>query len=155
MSSLADRVIAANSAAEDTLTQEKTPKLDDIGIPLPVPDTEKARCEYLVARLLYLNPRLYTYLGLLWLTHVPIKENKNSYYALAHYPRTLSDPECQYIWRRTKELVPELDMTKIAILPNVTFNMQTGEIKHERVWTITPGVALPPITNPFFLLPWM
>lgn len=138
MSNLADRVIAANTAAEDALLQEKTPKLDDIGLPLPVPDTEKAKCEYLVARLLYLNPRLYTYLGLLWLTHVPIKENKNSYYTLAHYPKMLSDPECQYIWRRAKELVPELDMTKIAITPKLTFNMQTGEIKHERVWTITP-----------------
>lgn len=138
MDNLADKVIAANTAAEEALLQEGKLKLDDIGLPLPEPDTERAWCEYLVARLLYLNPRLYTYLGLLWLGHEPIKENKNSYYVLAHYPRGLSDPECQYVWRRAKELVPELDTSKIAILPNLTFNMQTGEIKHEKVWTITP-----------------
>lgn len=138
MASLADKVIAANDAELERAKEQSDPRLDDVGLPLPESDTEKAWCEYLVARLLYLNPRLYTYLGLLWLTHAPIKENKNSYYTLAHYPKTLSDPECQYVWRRTKELVPELDTSKIAILPNVTFNMQTGEIKYEQVWTITP-----------------
>lgn len=138
MDSLADKVIAANDAELERAEEQSGPRLDDVGLPLPEPDTERAWCEYLVARLLYLNPRLYTYLGLLWLTHAPIKENKKSYYTLAHYPRTLSDPECQYIWRRAKELVPELDTSKIAILPNATFNIQTGEIEHEQVWTITP-----------------
>lgn len=138
MDSLADKVIAANDAEQERAEEQSGPRLDDVGLPLPEPDTERARCEYLVARLLFLNPRLYTYLGLIWLAHEPIKENKNSYYKLAHYPKTLSDPECQYIWRRTKELVPELDTSKIAILPNVTFNMQTGEIAHEQAWTIIP-----------------
>lgn len=138
MDSLADKVIAANDAEQERAEEQSGPRLDDVGLPLPEPDTERAWCEYLVARLLYLNPRLYTYLGLLWLEHEPIKENKNSYYALAHYPRALSDPECQYIWRRAKELVPELDTSKIVILPNATFNMRTGEIEHEQVWTITP-----------------
>lgn len=138
MDSLADKVIAANDAELERTEEQSGPKIDDIGLPLPEPDTERAWCEYLVARLLYLNPRLYTYLGLIWLKHEPIKENKTSYYRLAHYPKALSDPECQYVWRRAKELVPELDTSKIAILPNVTFNTQTGEIEHERVWTVTP-----------------
>lgn len=138
MDSLADKVIAANGAGQERAEEQSSPRVDDVGLPLPEPGTEKAWCEYLVARLLYLNPRLYTFLGLLWLAHAPIKENKNSYYRLAHYPKTLSDPECQYIWRRAKELVPKLDTSKIAILPNVTFNTQTGEIKHEQVWTIAP-----------------
>lgn len=138
MDSLADKVIAANDAELERAEEQSGPRLDDVGLPLPEPDTEKAWCEYLVARLLYLNPRLYTYLGLLWLGHEPIKEDKNSYYRLAHYPKTLSDPECQYIWRRVKELVPELDTSKIAILPNVTFNTQTGEIKVEETLTISP-----------------
>lgn len=138
MDSLADKVIAANDAEQERVEDQSGPRLDDVGLPLPEPDTERAWCEYLVARLLYLNPRLYTYLGLIWLEHEPIKESKNSYYRLAHYPKSLSDPECQYVWRRAKELVPELDTSKIAILPNVTFNTQTGEIKVEETWTISP-----------------
>lgn len=138
MGNLADRVIAANDAESRRPEESYGPEVDDIGLPLPEPDTNKAWCEYLVARLLYLNPRLYTYMGLIWLEHEPIRENKNSYYRLAHYPKMISDPECQYVWRRAKELVPELDTSKIAILPNVTFDTQTGEIEIEDTWTISP-----------------
>ena len=136
MSNLADKVILAN---EDEKKKEHTgPKLDDIGFPLPKPDTERAWCEYLTARILYLNPRMYLFRDILWLSDEMIKENKNSYYKLAKYPKKITDPECQYVWRRLKELVPELDPDVIAVLPDMTFNMRTGEVKFESVWTTTP-----------------
>lgn len=137
MSNLADRVIRANED-EAQAKEDSGPKLDDIGFPLPKPDTEHAWCEYLTARILYLNNRMYKHQGMLWLYNEPIRENKNSYYRLAKYPKQITDPECQYVWRRLKELVPELDTDVIAVLPDWTFNMKTGEFKHERVWTTTP-----------------
>lgn len=137
MFDLADKVIQANEDA-DTPAVEEEQKVDDIGFPLPKPNTEKAWCEYLTARLLYLNPRMYKYEGFLWLGNDIVKENKNTYYRLAKYPKNISDPECQYIWRKAKELVPVLDPDIIAILPNMTFNMKTGAVKFEEVWTTTP-----------------
>ncbi len=137
MSNLADRVIQANEH-ENAPEEEKKISLDDIGFPLPKPDTEKAWCEYLTARILYLNNRMYKFHGFLWLQDEFIRENKNTYYRLAKYPKQITDPQCQYVWRRLKEIVPELDPDVIAILPDMTFNMKTGEVKHEKVWTITP-----------------
>lgn len=135
MSDLADRVIRVNEQQEQPKEENN---LDDIGFPLPKPDTEKAWCEYLTARLLYLNNRMYKYHGFLWLQDELVRENKNTYYRLAKYPKQITDPQCQYVWRRLKEIVPELDPDVIAILPDMTFNMRTGEVKHEKVWTITP-----------------
>lgn len=130
---LADKVIEANDRKDND-----GPELDDIGFPLPKPDTEMAWCEYLTARILYLNNRMYLHHDILWLNEVPIPETKESYYRLAKYPSSIKDYECQYVWRRLKEVVPELDPDVIAVLPDLTFNMRTGEVKHERVWTTTP-----------------
>ena len=132
---LADKVIQANEA---TNIDPNAPKLDDIGFPLPKPQTEKAWCEYLTARILYLNNRMYKHQGRLWLADEMITEDKNTYYRLAKYPKKISDPECQYVWRRLKETVPILDTDVIAVLPGWTFNMRTGEFKEEDVWTTTP-----------------
>lgn len=137
MVDLADKVIQANEA-ETRGDESEEVKLDDIGFPLPKPDTEHAWCEYLTARILYLNDRMYKHQGLLWIQDELVRENKNTYYRLARYPKAISDPECQYVFRRLKELVPELDTDIIAVLPDWTFNMKTGEFKNERVWTITP-----------------
>ena len=81
---------------------------------------------------------MYKYHGLLWLHNDIIIENKNTYYRLARYPKVITDPQCQYVWRRLKEIVPELDPDVIAVLPDMTFNMRTGEVKREKVWTTTP-----------------
>lgn len=137
MDNLADRVIKANEESTRSET-DNGPKLDDIGFPLPKPDTEHAWCEYLTARILYLNNRMYKYHNLLWMQDQMIREDKNTYYRLAKFPKQITDVECQYVWRRLKELVPELDPDVIAVLPDVTFNMRTGEFKRERVWTTTP-----------------
>lgn len=134
---LADKVIQANERESQDAPDTDVQKLDDIGFPLPKPDTEKAWCEYLTARIWYLNNRMYKHHGILWLHDEPIKENKNSYYRLAKYPKKISDPECQYVWRRLKELVPVLDTDVIEVLPGLTFNMRTGELKEEEVWTIS------------------
>lgn len=139
MNNLADRVIRANEYEKEQSTENTDgQRLDDIGFPLPKPDTEKAWCEYLTARILYLNKRMYKYHGLLWLHNDIIIENKNTYYRLARYPKVITDPQCQYVWRRLKEIVPELDPDVIAVLPDMTFNMRTGEVKREKVWTTTP-----------------
>ena len=137
MNNLADRVIRANEDNEKAESYSG-PELDDVGFPLPKPDTEHAWCEYLTARILYLNNRMYKHHGLLWIQDRLIREDKNTYYSLAKYPKQITDPECQYVWRRLKEIVPELDTDIIAVLPDVTFNMKTGEFKHEKVWTTTP-----------------
>ena len=130
---LADRVIEANK--EET---PSGPELDDIGFPLPKPKTDKAHCEYLTARILYLNTRMYQHEGHLWLNEHIIVESKNSYYRMAKYPKVITDPENAYVWTRLRELVPRLNTDIVAVLPDVTFNMKTGEFKHEEVWTTTP-----------------
>lgn len=135
MSNLADKVIQAN---EEESKAPEGPELDDIGFPLPKPQTEKAHCEYLTARILYLNNRMYKHQGLLWLQDRMIPETKSSYYTLAKYPKPITDPENSYVWRRLKELVPKLNTDIIAVLPGMTFNMVTGEVKFEDVWTTTP-----------------
>ena len=135
MDSLADRVIEAN---EEEKKAGKGPELDDIGFPLPKPDTERAWCEYLTARLWHLNPRIYFYNDHLWINERIIVEDKSSYYRLAKYPNQIKDHQCEYVWTRLRELVPRLDPDVIAVLPDLTFNMRTGELKHETVWTTTP-----------------
>ena len=135
MDSLADKVIQANEIEQET---QNGPMLDDIGFPLPKPDTDHAWCEYLTARIWWLNPRIYLYEGRLWIENYEIPEDKLAYYRLARYPKRIKDHECQYVWTRLKELVPRLDPDVIAVLPDMTFNMRTGEVKHERVWTTTP-----------------
>lgn len=133
--SLADDVIQANQ--EETVSNSG-PQLDDIGFPLPKPQTEKAWCEYLTARLLYLNPRIYFHNDRLWIDNYIVREDKNSYYRLARYPKKIADHENEYVWTRLRDIVPRLDTDKVAVLPDVTFNMKTGEFKHEEVWTTTP-----------------
>lgn len=133
--SLADDVIQANQ--EETVSSTG-PQLDDIGFPLPKPQTEKAWCEYLTARLLYLNPRIYFHNDRLWIDNYIVREDKNSYYRLARYPKKIADHENEYVWTRLRDIVPRLDTDKVAVLPDVTFNMKTGEFKHEEVWTTTP-----------------
>lgn len=133
--SLADDVIQANQ--EETVS-DTGPQLDDIGFPLPKPQTEKAWCEYLTARLLYLNPRIYFHNDRLWIDNYIVREDKNSYYRLARYPKKIADHENEYVWTRLRDIVPRLDTDKVAVLPDVTFNMKTGEFKHEEVWTTTP-----------------
>ena len=135
MSDLADKVIQAN---KEERRANDGPELDDIGFPLPKPDTDHAWCEYLTARIWWLNHYIYLYNGRLWIDNYEIPETKTSYYRLARYPKRIKEHECQYVWTRLKELVPELDPDIIAVLPDLTFNMRTGELKHETVWTTTP-----------------
>lgn len=133
--SLADDVIQAN---QDETVSNTGPQLDDIGFPLPKPQTEKAWCEYLTARLLYLNPRIYFHNDRLWIDNYIVREDKNSYYRLARYPKKIADHENEYVWTRLRDIVPRLNTDIVAVLPDVTFNMKTGEFKHEKVWTTTP-----------------
>lgn len=132
---LADKIIQANEEEE---RYNNGPELDDIGFPLPKPQTKKAHCEYLTARLLYLNQRMYQYNGHLWLNEHTIPETKESYYKLAKYPKPIKDHENAYIWVRVRDIIPTLDPDVIAVLPDLTFNMRTGKVKHQKVWTTTP-----------------
>lgn len=132
---LADKVIQAN---EEEATINSGPELDDIGFPLPKPQTEKAWCEYLTARLLYLNPRIYFHNDRLWIDNYIVREDKNSYYRLARYPKKIADHENEYVWTRLRDIVPRLNTDIVAVLPDITFNMRTGEFKHEKVFTTTP-----------------
>lgn len=128
MNNLADKIIEAN---KEEVREESKPELDDIGFPLPKPKTKKARCEYLTARILYLNQHMYKHQNKLWLNDLEIRENRESYYRLAKYPEQISIAESVYVWRRLKEIVPKLDTDWIAVLPNLLFNMKTGEFKRD------------------------
>lgn len=130
---LADKVIQANEEQNSS-----GPELDDIGFPLPIPKTEKAWCNYLTARIIYLNQRMYLHEGKLWLDNWPIPETAESYYRLAKYPSKVKDHQLHYVWTKLKEIVPRLDTDTISVLPNRTFNMRTGEMKNEKVWTTSP-----------------
>lgn len=134
MDNLADRVIQANLDE----TREKGPELDDIGFPLPKVKTEHSMCEYLTARILYLNPYMYQYRGKLWLEDDVIQETPTSYYQLARFPKRITDVQCAYVWTRLRDMVPTLNTDIIAVLPGVTFNMRTGEVNFEDVRTTTP-----------------
>lgn len=132
---LADKVIEAN---KEESRVDTGPELDDIGFPLPKPQTEKAHCEYLTARLWYLNPYIYFHEGHLWIDNDIIPETKESYYRLAMFPSSIKDHENEYVWTRLRGLVPRLNTDIISVLPDMTFNMKTGELKHEKVRTTTP-----------------
>lgn len=132
--SLADKVIEANEEQE----VQRGPKLDDIGFPLPEVETDHSICEYLTARILYLNPYMYQYRNKLWLDNDMIPETAESYYRLARYPKRISDVQCAYVWTRCRDMVPTLNTDIVAVLPGVTFNMKTGEVKFEEVRTTTP-----------------
>lgn len=136
VNNLADKVIQANK--RDSSIHKEEQKLDDLGLLLPDTDSEFDWCEYLTIRIVYINPNMYTFRNLLWIHNEMIKENKSSYYRLAKYPKQITDSECQYVWRRLKEILPQLDTDVISVLPGVTFNMRTGELKYEDVRTITP-----------------
>lgn len=139
MVSLADKVIQVNE--EDREREEKEAQelaVDDIGLPLPKPQTERAWCEYLTARFIYLNPDVYVHLGRLWIDNEILEENPGTYYTLAKYPKKISEPECRYIFRRLKEVSPILNTDIIEVLPGVTFNMRTGKFKHEDVQVTRP-----------------
>lgn len=134
MDNLADKVIKANE--QEVIAAD--PPVDDIGFPLPLHPDEHSMCEYLTARLLYLNPYMYQYRGRLWLDDEIVPETNTSYYRLARYPKRISEVQCAYVWTRCRDMVPTLNTDIIAILPGVTFNMKTGEIKFEDVRTTTP-----------------
>lgn len=134
MDNLADRVIKANEQA----APRQGPELDDIGFPLPDNQTDHSMCEYLTARILYLNPYMYQYRGKLWLEDEMIPETTESFYRLARYPKRISDVQCAYVWTRCRDMVPTLNTDIVAVLPGVTFNMKTGEIRFEKVRTTTP-----------------
>lgn len=134
MSSLADRVIQAN----DNHAMQQGPKLDDIGFPLPEHIDDHSMCEYLTARILYLNQYMYQYRGHLWLDENIIPETTTSYYRLAKYPKRISEVQCAYVWTRLRDMVPTLNTDIVAVLPGMTFNMRTGELRFENVRTTTP-----------------
>lgn len=133
-SNLADMVIQANEDDE----KARGPKLDDIGFPLPKPDTERAWCEYLTARFLYLNPDTYVHHGKLWIDNELLEESKSAYYTLAKYPKGISDPECRYVFRRLKEVCPTLNTDIIEVLPGVMFDMRTGAVTYGYVQLTRP-----------------
>lgn len=146
MVDLADRVIQANKDEEkavkrdsrDKWAEEYEARFDDIGFPYPRRRTTHSMCEYLTARVLYLNPYIYQYDGRLWLNDEPIVEDLDSYYKLARYPEDITKPQCRYVWTRLRDIVPALNKDIIAVLPNMTFNMRTGKLERESVRTTTP-----------------
>lgn len=129
MANLAEKIIAANKDFSTNEFGELIEK-DDIGLSLPADKKDKlASAEYLLARLLYLNPNIYKYSDCLWLNGQLLTEDQTTYYRLSRIPTTISLAQTQYVWQRCKEIVPELNPEVISITPNLLYNMKTGRIK--------------------------
>lgn len=123
---LADQLIAANEEKIDKIVVKR----DEYGIPLPQMETAEAHCNYLVARCIYLNQHLHTrHNGKdLYNSHDIVRPTVADISRLAKWVRPLKIQEVNYIYDKIKELVPYLDETKIAITPNLLWDIEKQEL---------------------------
>lgn len=121
--SLADQLVEANKV-------EDGPKTDEYGIPLPQKDTTKAHYNYLVARSIYLNKHLHTrHNGRdLYNSHTIIRPTIEDISRLAKWIEPIPRQGIVYIYDKIKELVPYLDESKIAITPNLLWDIEKQEL---------------------------
>lgn len=117
---LADQLIAAN---EKSLNGSEK---DELGIPLPIPQTRRAHYEYLAARALYLNPHLHTRRERteLWNSHAIIQPELDDICRLTKWVDKLPRQGVIYVYDRLRELVPELDDDIIAITPHLAWSFK-------------------------------
>lgn len=122
---LADQLIEANKQEERAKI-----KRDEYGIPLPQVKTAEARCNYLAARSIYLNKHLYTRNNGkdLYNSHDLVRPTVTDIAHLAKWVRPLTRQEVNYIYGKIKELVPYLDESKIAITPNLLWDIENQKL---------------------------
>lgn len=122
---LADQLIEANREEE-----KEEHKVDEYGLPLPKKKDPQMRCNYLVARAIYINKHLYTrnsgkdlYNG-----HEIVRPRAADIARLAKWVEPLNKQATIYIYDKIKELVPYLDESKIAITPNLLWDIEKQEL---------------------------
>lgn len=117
---LADQLIAANEE------QHKQVEIDELGIPLPRPQTNRAHYNYLVARVFKRNPHLYTRYNRtqLWNSHTLIQPTLEDIARLADWVDKLPPQAIVYIYDKCKELAPQLNEDIIAITPRLAWSFK-------------------------------
>lgn len=121
---LADQLIAAN--------QQHDPKvqIDELGIPLPIPQTKRAHYNYLCARAFKRNPHLHTRHNRtqLWNSHTLIQPTLEDIARLTDWVDELPKQAIVYIYDKCKELAPQLDDDIIAITPHLAWSFKEQKL---------------------------
>lgn len=130
---LADRIIARNEAEAklDKKLQDLDSPYDDLGLLKPRPSSARnpfAMPNYLVARIMKLNPHLYNYRGFLYLGNKEINKDMAQICELANWPDNIKTAWVVYIHRKLLEITPTLDPTRIEVLPGLVWDSKIGRL---------------------------
>lgn len=130
---LADRIIARNEAEAklDEKLQDLDSPYDDLGLLKPQPSSARnpfAMPNYLVARIMKLNPHLYNYRGFLYLGNKEINKDMAQICELANWPDNIKTAWVVYIHRKLLEITPTLDTTRIEVLPGLVWDSKIGRL---------------------------
>lgn len=117
---LADQLIAANEQHAHKI------QIDELGIPLPIPQTKRAHYNYLTARAFKRNPHLHTRHNRtqLWNSHTLIQPTLEDIARLTDWVDELPKQAIVYIYDKCKELAPQLDEDIIAITPRLAWSFK-------------------------------
>lgn len=132
---LADQIIARNQAeaALDEKLQDFDSPYDDIGLLKPQPSSARnpfAVPNYIVARIMKLNPHLYNHRGQLFLKNRLIDKNMAQICELANWPDNIKTAWVVYIHKTLLQVTPTLDPNKIEVLPGLVWDGDQGALIH-------------------------
>lgn len=132
---LADRIIARNKAeAElDEKLQDLDSPYDELGLLKPQPSSARnpfAVPNYIVARIMKLNPHLYNHRGSLYLKNRMIAKNMAQICELANWPDNIKTAWVVYIHKTLMRVTPTLDTTRIEVLPGLIWDSNIGQLVH-------------------------
>lgn len=122
---LASQLIAANEERRSSKIQ-----IDELGIPLPLPQTNRAHYNYLTARAFKRNPHLHTrHNGTeVWNSHTLIQPTLEDIARLTDWVDKLPTQAIIYIYDKIKELAPPLDEDIIAITPHLAWSFKEQKL---------------------------
>ena len=120
----------ASQLIEITEQHQQGVQVDELGIPLPQPQTNRAQYNYLVARAFKLNPYLHTRHDRteLWNGHTFIKPDIDDIARLTNWVDSLPRQAIVYVYDKMKELAPELDEDIIAITPHLAWSFKEQKL---------------------------
>lgn len=121
---LADQLIAANEE------QQRTIQIDELGIPLPILQTNRAHYNYLCARAFKRNPHLHTRHNRtqLWNSHTLIQPTLEDIARLTDWVDDLPKQAIVYIYDKIKELAPQLNDDIIVITPHLAWSFKEQKL---------------------------
>lgn len=120
---LADQLIAATQ-------QQHQQEIDELGIPLPQPQTKRANYNYLCARAFKANPHLHTRHNRtqLWNSHTLIQPTLDDICRLTKWVDELPRQGVIYVYDKLRELAPELNEDIIAITPRLAWSFKEQKL---------------------------